>query len=73
MGVEYRVEAVPWGGHQAGARELEARLNEFAADGWEIVTVLPTTAGTSIRSLMTASASADTTEFAVVMHRSTGH
>jgi hypothetical protein len=66
---EYRVEAVPWDGHDQGARHLEKILNEFAAEGWEVVSILPTTAGTSVRSLMSASASADTTEFAVVLRR----
>ncbi len=65
----YRVEAVPWDGHELGARHLEEQLNEWAADGWEVVSILPTTAGTSIRSLVSAAASADTTEFAVVLRR----
>lgn len=65
--MRYRVEVVPWDGHQAGADHLEARLNEWADEGWEVVAVLPTTAGTSVRSIVSASASADTTEFAVVM------
>ena len=66
---EYRVEAVPWDGHELGARHLEQTLNEFAGEGWEVVSILPTTAGTSVRSLISASASADTTEFAVVLRR----
>ena len=67
--MEYRVEAVPWDGHSRGAAHLEAHLNEYATEGWEVVSILPTTAGTSIRSLMGAQASADTTEFAVVLRR----
>jgi hypothetical protein len=67
--MEYRVEAVAWDGHERGAAHLERQLNEFAAEGWEVVTILPTTAGTSIRSLVSAQASADTTEFAVVLCR----
>lgn len=63
------MEAVAWDGHDEGARHLENALNGFAAEGWEVVTILPTTAGTSIRSLVAASASADTTEFAVVLRR----
>lgn len=63
------MEAVPWDGHERGARHLEDLLNGFAGDGWEVVAILPTTAGTSIRSLVSASASADTTEFAVVLRR----
>ena len=66
---EYRVEVVAWDGHEQGARHLEAELNRWAADGWEVVSILPTTAGTSIRSFVSAAASADTTEFAVVMRR----
>ena len=65
----YRVEVVSWDGHEQGARHLEAELNAWAADGWEVVSILPTTAGTSIRSFVAAAASADTTEFAVVMRR----
>lgn len=68
--MDYRVEAVPWDGHEAGARHLQERLNEWASEDWEVLTILPTTAGTSIRSLASASASADTTEFAVVLRRS---
>lgn len=66
---EYRVEAVPWDGHALGAQHLEQRLNEYAAEGWEVVSILPTTAGTSIRGIVSAGASADTTEFAVVLCR----
>lgn len=67
--VEYRVEVTPWSGDGTAASALEDRLNEMAADGWRIVAVLPTTAATSIRSLVNARASADTTEFAVVLER----
>jgi len=69
--VEYRVEAVGWDGHDLGASHLEDRLNDFASEGWEVVVILPTTAATSIRSLRAAVASADTSEFAVVLKRST--
>ena len=65
--VRYRVEVVPWDGHEDGARRLEDALNDWATEGWEVLAILPTTAGTSIRSLVSASASADTTEFAVVL------
>ena len=65
----YRVEVVPWDGHEQGASHLEDALNGWAEEGWEVVSILPTTAGTSIRSLVSAQASADTTEFAVVMRR----
>jgi hypothetical protein len=70
--VQYRVEVVSWGGHADGATHLQARLNEFAAEGWEVVSILPTTASTSIRAMVSAHASADTTEFAVVLRRSAG-
>jgi len=65
----YRVEVVSWDGHERGARHLEEALNGWASEGWDVVSILPTTAGTSIRSFVGASASADTTEFAVVMRR----
>jgi hypothetical protein len=71
MVAEYRVEAVAWDGHDRGARHLERVLNEFAQEGWEVVSILPTVAGTSVRSFLPASASADTTEFAVVLRRTT--
>ncbi len=64
----YRVEVVSWDGHEKGARHLEEVLNRWAGEGWDVVSILPTTAGTSIRGLM-SSASADTTEFAVVLRR----
>ena len=67
--MEYRVETVPWDGHTQGAAHLEAILNKLAIEGWEVVSILPTTAGTSIRSLVSAQASANTTEFAVVLQR----
>lgn len=66
---EYRVEVIAWEGHAVGASHLEAKLNEFAGDDWPVVAILPTTAGTSIRSLMNVQAFADTTEFAVVLQR----
>jgi hypothetical protein len=66
---QYRVEAVRWDGHTTGAEHLERALNDWAAEGWEVLSVIPTQAGTSIRSLVAASASADTTEFAIVLRR----
>jgi len=69
MATTYRVEALAWTGHAKGASEMERQLNTWAKEGWEVVSILPTTAGTSIKSLVSASASADTTEFAVVMRR----
>ena len=66
---EYRVEAVAWDGHGAGAEHLEALLHEWAAEGWEVMAVVPTVAGTSIRSIVAASAAANTTEFAIVARR----
>ncbi len=67
--VEYRVVTMHWDGHDKGADHLERTLNEFAADGWEVVSVLPTVAGASVRSLIATSASAGTTEIAVVLKR----
>ncbi len=67
MVVNYRVEVVPWDGHEKGAAHLERSLNAWASEGWEVISILPTTAGTSVKSLISASASADTTEFAVVL------
>lgn len=67
--VEYRVEVTPWDGDGTAANHLERRLNQLASEGWRIVAILPTTAATSIRSLVAAHASADTTEFAVVLER----
>lgn len=69
--MDYRVEVVTWDGHEKGARHLEASLNEWASEGWEVVSINPTTAGTSVKSLIGGAASADTTEFAVVLRRST--
>ena len=66
---EYRVEVVSWDGRKQGAEHLEKTLNEFAADGWTVVSVIPTRAGASAKSIMVASASADTTELAVVLRR----
>jgi hypothetical protein len=67
--MNYRVEVVSWDGHEKGARHLEQSLNEWAAEGWEVVSVNPTTAGTSVKSLIGGAASADTTEFAVILRR----
>ena len=39
---EYRVEVVSWDGRKQGAEHLEKTLNEFAADGWTVVSVIPT-------------------------------
>ena len=66
--MEYKVEAVPWDGHEEGARNLERRLNELAEEGWEVMAMLPTTAGTNVRSLI-GGAAANTTEFAVILRR----
>lgn len=66
---EYRVEAVHWDGREQGARHLQDLLNEWAADGWTLVEMVPTRADTSLRSVVAASASADTTELAVVLVR----
>lgn len=65
--MRYRVEVVSWDGHEKGATHLERCLNAWADEGWDVVSILPTTAGTSVKSLISASASADTTEFAVVL------
>ena len=70
--VEYRVKAVPWDGHDAGAAHLEALLNGWAAEGWEVMSVIPTTAGTSVRSLVSANAAAHTTEMARIRRRPPG-
>jgi hypothetical protein len=64
----YRVEAVRWEGGQAGASELQATLNRFADEGWELVFMIPTLADTSIRALVGA-ASAGTSEMALVLRR----
>ena len=70
MGVKpYRVEVVHWDGHARGSDHLEAALNDWASDGWDVVSVVPTRAGASIRSLVGTSASADTSELAVVLRR----
>jgi len=66
--MRYRVEVATWAGSDAGARALEAQLNELAEDGWELVFVIPTLADTSIRALVGA-ASAGTTEVALVLQR----
>lgn len=67
--MSYRVEVVSWDGHEQGATHLESCLNDWEAEGWDVVSILPTTAGTSVKSFVSASASADTTEFAVVLRR----
>ena len=67
--MEYRVKAVPWDGHATGAQHLEGLLNGWAAEGWEVLSILPTVAGTTIRSLVGGSAAANTTEFAIVLQR----
>jgi hypothetical protein len=66
----YEVRMVAWDGHKHGPDHLAAELNRFAADGWTVVSVLPTSAGASARSLIAASASAETSEVAVVLRRS---
>lgn len=67
----YRVEVARWEGSEDGAAALEDQLNGLAADGWELVFVIPTLADTSIRALMGA-ASAGTTEVALVLERAEG-
>ncbi|MEZ5380629.1 MAG: hypothetical protein R2754_02400 [Microthrixaceae bacterium] len=69
---EYRVAAVPWDGHDEGAAHLEQLLNGWAAEGWELLSVIPTTAGTSVRSFVSANAAANTTEIALILRRQTG-
>ena len=59
---EYRVERVPWDGQRHGAEHLADALNGFAADGWSVVSVIPTKAGASAKSLVLSSGTADTTE-----------
>lgn len=67
----YRVESVHWDGGGEGARHLTDLLNAWAAEGWRVKSVVPTRADTSLRAL-SAAASADTTEFAVVLERADG-
>jgi len=67
----YRVEVARWAGSEDGATALEDQLNGLAAEGWELVFVIPTLANTSIRALMGA-ASAGTTEVALVLERAEG-
>ena len=67
--VEYRVEAVHWDGNERGPGHLQELLNDWAAEGWTLVEMVPTRADTSLRSVMGGSASADTTELAVVLVR----
>ena len=67
----YRVDVARWEGSEEGAAALEDQLNGLAADGWELVFVIPTLADTSIRALMCA-ASACTTEVALVLERADG-
>ncbi len=63
--ISYRVEAVEW----TGPSDLQDLLNEWSDEGWTVISVVPTRANTSVKSLIAASASADTTEFAVVLFR----
>ena len=67
----YRVDVARWEGSEEGAAALEDQLNGLAADGWELVFVIPTLADTSIRALMGA-ASDGTTEVDMVMERADG-
>ena len=67
----YRVDVARWEGSEDGAAALEDQLNGLAAEGWELVFVIPTLADTSIRALMGA-ASAGTTEVALVLERVEG-
>ena len=64
----YRVESVHWDGGQAGAEHLTQLLNTWAGEGWLVTSIVPTRADTSLRAL-SAAASADTTELAIVLHR----
>lgn len=64
----YRVEAVHWDGGEEGARRLGELLNGWAAEGWRVRSIVPTRADTSVRAL-SASASADTTELAIVLEQ----
>ncbi len=64
----YRVEAVHWDGGPAGAERLGELLNGWADEGWRVRSIVPTRADTSVRAL-SASASADTTELAIVLER----
>ena len=66
-----RVDVARWEGSEEGAAALADQLNGLAADGWELVFVIPTLADTSIRALMGA-ASAGTTEVALVLERADG-
>ena len=63
------MEAVHWDGRDRGAAHLQELLNDWAADGWTLVEMVPTRADTSLRSVMGGSASADTTELALVLAR----
>ncbi len=65
----YDVRVVHWDGHRHGADHLRDELNRFAAEGWSVVAVVPTVAGASARALLGASASAETSELAVVLRR----
>ena len=64
----YRVESVHWDGGAVGADRLTELLNGWAAEGWRVTSIVHTRADTSVRALA-GSASADTTEFAVVLER----
>lgn len=63
------MEIVPWDGHKNGTDHLEAKLNDFAEEGWKVVSVVPVRAGASAKSLIAASGTADTTELAVVLRQ----
>lgn len=67
----YRVEVASWAGSDEGAQALEDQLNGLAAEGWELVFMIPTVADTSIRALVGAG-SAGTTEVALVLQRTGG-
>lgn len=69
LGEEHRVELVPWDGHKHGAEHLGRTLDELSKGGWSVVTVVPTRAGASAKSILAASGSADTTELAVILRR----
>ena len=64
----YRVESAHWDGGELGAEHLTELLNGWAAEGWQVKSIVPSRADTSLRAL-SAAASADTNEFAVVLYR----
>lgn len=65
----YHVEVLDWDGHKHGPSHLEDKLNEYAAQGWEVVSILPTRSGTTAKSFVVSTASGETAELAVVLRR----